>query len=185
MRKAIIITVLFLTALATASAQRTVYGTFTVGANYFYTLSSHGGAVNGGFNLNFGYADAGISGTLRDHTIGADGTAQSIQIMFNGGYMFRIAATRDRRFGFYLGGGFLLGDEILRIDKATMTLISSMGSNEIQMKKFQAGVYPKATLEWYFNNSFAMELIARAPVLFMSQVRTVFFEGGLGFKYNF
>lgn len=185
MRKHVIILVLLFCAVVSASAQRTVYGTFTLGANYYYTLSSHGAAINGGYNLNFGYVDAGISGTLRNHTVGTDGTARSLQLMFNGGYMFRIAGTRNRNVNFYLGGGFLLGEELLEIDESTMLLIATMSDKTFTPNVFQAGVYPKASLEWYVGRSFAIELIARAPVLFMSQAGIFFFEGGLGVKYNF
>lgn len=185
MRKHVIILVLLFCAVVSASAQRTVYGTFTLGTNYYYTLSSHGAAINGGYNLNFGYVDAGISGTLRNHTVGTDGTARSLQLMFNGGYMFRVAGTRNRNVNFYLGGGFLLGEELLKIDESTMLLIATMSDKTFTPNVFQAGVYPKASLEWYVGRSFAIELIARAPVLFMSQTGIFFFEGGLGVKYNF
>lgn len=185
MKKILIIVLVSLMIPLCASAQRTVYGTFTLGTNYFYTLSSHGAAINGGYNLRFGYVDTGISGTLRNHTVGADGTARSLQLMFNGGYMFRITSTVTRNLNFYLGGGFLLGEELLKIDESTMLLIATMSDKTFTPNVFQAGVYPKASLEWYVGRSFAIELIARAPVLFMSQAGVFFFEGGLGVKYNF
>lgn len=185
MKKTLLIVLATLMIPLCASAQRTVHGTFTLGANYFYTLSSHGAAINGGYNLSFGYVDAGISGTLRNHTVGADGTARSLQLMFNGGYMFRVAGTRTRNLNFYLGAGVLLGEELLKIDDSTMMLISSMSETAFKPNVFQVGAYPKASLEWYVTRSFAFELIARAPILFMGQTGIFFFEGGLGVKYNF
>lgn len=177
------------------NAQRTSRGQFFMNASYInglfpqralYTL---GGELGMGQYQSNAYWESGVryNPTTRMMTVGS--------IVAYGGYMFRIAGTRNRAFSFYGGGrGFIgvdyttgaapIDDIVIGGDSSSSASASSVEETGGKTRLL-VGIDPRVEIEWFFVRKVAFIASVSVPVKFMTQQQVVAVRASAGFRFNF
>ena len=165
----------------TASAQRTMSGQSSLTVSGVYTGTSAGvEAFYSQYTLR-GFWEAGITGTDYLAPLSTGHVLRYDDVLVQGGYMFRLAGTRNRGLNLYAGAGAFAGVEILDPFRSLPSYID-LGQRHIN---FQYGLYAHAMAEVFLVRRLALVINGRVPVNFSSAVKKVHWQAGIGLKYLF
>lgn len=164
-----------------ASAQRTMSGQSSLTVSGVYTGTSAGvEAFYSQYTLR-GFWEAGITETDYLAPLSTGHILRYDDVLVQGGYMFRLAGTRNRGLNLYAGVGAFAGVEILDPFRSLPSYID-LGQRHIN---FQYGLYAHAMAEVFLVRRLALVINGRLPVNFSSAVKKVHWQAGIGLKYLF
>lgn len=164
-----------------ANAQRTMNGQSAICADVSFNGMSAGITVDySRYTLN-GFWSAGISCNDYKARLSTGGILNGMfrygHIGLCGGYMFRIAGTRDRSINLYGGGNIFIGAELADpFDKVPYHLAIPMGNG------FLYGIAPEVMVEFFVSTRFAFTATGALPINFSSVAGAVNFNVGAGIK---
>ena len=152
------------------------------------SLGITGGYTTNGFGLQAGYYKA-LSDKAELQVLlyasEAENTQSNIDIPYNDislnvGYFYKLLQNRYNRFHLALGGGGLVGYEIL-----------NRGSNELETgaiidgeSQVVYGAFVGAEFAYYISDSFGIIAVANEFYHINSDIGASFFYGGIGIKYT-
>lgn len=177
-----------------AEAQRTMRGQWYGGAVTTCTLSPKEGS-HPGFGIEAGrYTmtarwSASIRGII---PVGEDFGSLTV----GGAWLYRVAASRNRVFDFYCGGGAILGIDFDEVNSAIKEVISDDGtdtsatwtqseSGAVRHSAFTYGIEPAAELELFFTSKAAFVTCLSIPVRLLTRQETLSLRASAGIRINF
>lgn len=182
-RKVTFLVLTLLTSLllyTTASAQRTMSGQPSLRVSSLYNGRFVGAeAFFEQYTLS-GYWLAGIQGNLYNAPLSTGHKLEYVHALAQGGYMFRLAGSRNRSLSFYAGAGAVAGVEVLDPWRALPDYVD-VGRGKYA---FIYGPFAAGALEWFVAPRFAVVLQASLPLTFGSGIGVVNWNAGLGLKWN-
>lgn len=174
---AVFVLLLFLLSF-TASAQRTMPGQPALRLAVLYNGQRPGAEAFFSSYTGNGYWEAGIV-----ESQGAAPTSNGPQVDFlhttaQGGYFYRLLATRNRLLNLYCGGGILAGIE----STDPWGSLPSYLETGLAAHRFLYGIYGNLTGEVFLGNMFAFTISGSVPVNFSSAFSYVRWSVGIGIK---
>lgn len=164
----------------TASAQRTMSGQPSLRVSSLYNGRSVGAeAFFEQYTLS-GYWLAGIQGNLYNASLSTGHKLEYVHALAQGGYMFRLAGSRNRSLSFYAGAGAVAGVEVLDPWRTLPDYVDVGGGKYA----FIYGPFAAGALELFVAPRIAVVLQASLPLTFGSRIGVVNWNAGLGLKWN-
>ncbi len=167
-----------------ADAQRT--GTFQWFADVQgeWSMTSFGARLAAGQYTYGGLWTAGVSGVNRRALlVNAGGESFNLDyahLEAEGTYLWRLLSSRDRSVCLYGGAGVFMGAEFADpFGRRPNSGVLPFGTS------FLYGAHPAVQFEWFLFERVALLASFRMPVCVSSKVGYVFYEAGLGLRFNF
>lgn len=158
------VAILFLASTG-ASAQRTAEGAFFLDLNGSYVpVNGFGGNLGFGRYTMIGFWETRANALFMNYFIDAE-AAKCNHYMVQGGYLFRLAASRSRVLNLYGGGGAFIGAATFNTTDAGWSKLSQLAKKDwySQQTSFLYGAYAKVDFEVFFTDTLAFDLAVKAP----------------------
>jgi hypothetical protein len=119
-------------------------------------------------------------GVIRKVVTSGDTSLKFIDVIFSGGYIYRLVGTRSRNISLYAGGEAFLGFEIYD----PMNELPASIDTGLPSGSFLYGITPQFLAEFFLTGKLALVVGCSAPVNFSSPITKVRPNLSLGLRMN-
>lgn len=184
--RAVVVTVIMVCmhlSMPSAYAQRTMNGQSMITVS---AVSSMLRPLDMGTEIGYGqyllgsFWNVRAEGVIRKVVTSGDTSLKFIDVIFSGGYMYRLVGTRSRNISLYAGGEAFLGFEIYD----PMNELPASIDTGLPSGSFLYGITPQFLAEFFLTGKLALVVGCSAPVNFSSPITKVRPNLSLGLRMN-
>ena len=184
--RAVVVTVIMVCmhlSVPSAYAQRTMNGQSMITVS---AVSSMLRPLDKGTEIGYGqyllgsFWNVSAEGVIRKVVTSGDTSLKFIDVIFSGGYMYRLVGTRSRNISLYAGGEAFLGFEIYD----PMNELPASIDTGLPSGSFLYGITPQFLAEFFLTGKLALVVGCSAPVNFSSPITKVRPNLSLGLRMN-